>query len=355
MKIAILNDTHWGVRNDSQVFADYFRKFYDTVFFPTLKEKCVKTIFVVGDLFDRRKYINFVTLNNIKEIFMDPALEDGIEIHVAVGNHDTYYKNTNTVNSVRSLFGDSKYTNLFIYENEPVEFDYDGTKVMLAPWIAPDNYEDTVKAFQKTEAQILFAHLEIQGFEMMKGQVCDHGFNRKDFSKFDAVYSGHFHHPSTHDNITYMGAPYEMNWTDVDGKRGFHIFDTETREMEFIKNPYKMFKKIFYDDTDMTVENISNLDIDQLTNCYLKVIIRNKTNPYIFDLFLDRIQQAGAADVKVVEDHMNLDLIDEDDLVDEAQDTYTILNQYVDNIETNVNKDRIKKIIADLYNEALSI
>lgn len=355
MKIAIINDTHFGARNDNQVFADYFKRFYDNVFFPTLKERDIKTIFVVGDLIDRRKYINFVTLNNVKDTFMDPAFEAGIEVHVAVGNHDTYYKNTNKVNSVRSLFADSKYTNLHIYEEEPVEFDYDGTKVMLAPWIAADNYETSVKAFHETDAQILFAHLEIQGFEMLKGQVCTHGFNKKDFSKFDAVYSGHFHHPSTTDNITYMGAPYEMNWADFGGKRGFHIFDTDTREMEFIQNPYEIFKKVFYDDKDVTVEDIANLDINQLTGTYVKVIIKDKNNPYLFDLFLDRLQQAGAADIKVVEDHMNLDLVDDEDLIDEAQDTHTILNQYVDSIETQVSKDKIKKMITDLYHEAMNL
>lgn len=355
MKIAIINDTHFGARNDNQVFADYFKKFYDNVFFPTLKEQGIKTIFVVGDLIDRRKYINFITLNNIKETFLEPCYQNDIEVHVSVGNHDTYYKNTNKVNSVRSLFADSKYTNLHIYEDAPVEFDYDGTKVMLAPWIAQDNYETSINAFKETSAQILFAHLEIQGFEMLKGQVCTHGFDKKDFSKFDAVYSGHFHHPSTYDNICYMGAPYEMNWSDHDGKRGFHIFDSNDRSMTFVKNPYRIFNKIFYDDTNMTIEDITNFDTTLLTNSYVKVIIKNKTNPYIFDLYLDRIQQAMAADIKVVEDHMNLDLVDEDDLIDEAQDTHTILNQYVDSIETQVAKDKIKKMITDLYQEAMNL
>jgi hypothetical protein len=226
---------------------------------------------------------------------------------------------------------------------------------MLVPWIAQDNYDACVKAFQETEAQIMFAHLEIQGFEMLKGQVCTHGFDKKDFEKFDAVYSGHFHHPSTYGNITYMGAPYEMNWSDYDGKRGFHIFDSTDRSMTFIRNPYQVFQKVFYDDTNMTIEDVTTLDTEQLTNTYVKVIIKNKSNPYIFDLFLDRIQQSGAADIKVVEDHMNLDLVDEDDLIDEAQDTHTILNQYVDNIDTQVSKDKIKKMITDLYQEAMNL
>lgn len=355
MKIAVINDTHFGARNDNQVFAQHFKKFYDEVFFPTLRDQNIDTVFVVGDLIDRRKYINFVTLNHIKETFMEPCYNSGIEVHVAVGNHDCYYKNTNEVNSVRSLFENSKYTNIHIYEHEPVEFEYDGTKVMLVPWIAQNNYDVCVKAFQDTEAQILFAHLEIQGFEMLKGQICSHGFDKKQFSKFDAVYSGHFHHPSTYGNITYMGAPYEMNWSDYDGKRGFHIFDTSDRSMTFIENPHKIFKKVFYDDTDMSVEDVSSMDNKQLTDTFVKIIIKTKNNPYLFDLFLDHIQSAAPADIKVVEDHLNLDVVDENDMIDEAQDTHTILNQFIDNMDTQVSRDRIKKMITDLYQEAINL
>ena len=34
MKIAILNDTHAGARNSSEIFLDYFGRFYSEVFFP---------------------------------------------------------------------------------------------------------------------------------------------------------------------------------------------------------------------------------------------------------------------------------------------------------------------------------
>ena len=58
MKIALITDTHFGARNDSLLFLDFFRKFYENIFFPTLKERGIKEIIHLGDVVDRRKFIN---------------------------------------------------------------------------------------------------------------------------------------------------------------------------------------------------------------------------------------------------------------------------------------------------------
>jgi DNA repair exonuclease SbcCD nuclease subunit len=353
MKIAVITDSHWGARNDNAAFAEYFKRFYQEVFFPKIDELGIDTVIHLGDLVDRRKYINYVTARNLEQEFMVPLRERGITTHLILGNHDTYYKNTNEVNGPSQLL--KAYNELHIYGKEPVELEFDGTKVMLSPWICAENADATYKAFEDTKAQVLMGHFEIQGFEMMKGHLCDHGLDKNLFEKFDAVYSGHFHHPSSYNNITYLGAPYEMTWTDFEGKRGFHIFDTGDRSMTFVQNPLRMFHKIFYDDTDMTIEDVANLDTSFLTNTYIKVIVREKNNPYIFDLFLDRLQASGATDIKVVEDHMNLEGVDENDLLDEAQDTLTVLKQYVDGMEVKHDKSKIERCLRDLYQEAMSL
>ena len=79
-----------------------------------------------------------------------------------------------------------------------------------------------------------FGHLNINWYPMCKGRLSDHGYDRKDFSKFDMVFSGHFHTKSNDDKIHYLGAPYQMNWNDYDDQKGFHILDLKTREVEFI-------------------------------------------------------------------------------------------------------------------------
>jgi len=355
MKIAIVNDTHWGVRNDNKPIADFQARFWNEIFFPYLKENDIKTVFHLGDIVDRRKYINFVTAKRLEDEFIKPCADNGIELYVVAGNHDTFFKNTNEVNALRQLYGSSSYTNLHLYWDEPVELDMDGCKIMLSPWMCAENWDASVKAFQETKAQVLMGHFEITGFEMDKGHICTTGMDKNVFNKFDAVYSGHFHQPSSHGNITYLGAQYEMTWSDYDQKRGFSVFDTETREMTYVQNPLKIFHKIWYDDTDMTIEDIANLDTSLLTNTYIKVIITNKSNPYIFDLFLDRLQQAGATDIKVVDDHMNMDVVDETELIDEAQDTMTILRNYIDSIEISADKQRVEQYVQELYQEAMSL
>jgi DNA repair exonuclease SbcCD nuclease subunit len=355
VKIAILNDTHWGARNDNAAIGEHIIKFHREVFFPYLKEHGIDTVFHLGDLTDRRKYINFVTAKNMEENFFKICNEEGIKLYVIAGNHDTYFKNTNEVNSLRQLYNNSAYDNIELYWDKPIELDMDGCKIMLAPWICAENYDESMQAMADTQAQILMGHFEITGYEMDKGHICDHGMDRNVFSKFDSVYSGHFHQPSSHGNITYLGAQYEMTWADEGQKRGFNVFDTDTRTMTHVPNPYRQFHKILYDDADMTIEDVANLDTSGLTNTFIKVIVRNKTNPYIFDLFLDRLQQSQAADIKVVEDHQNLDVIDEEELLDEAQDTMTILKQYVHNLEFKGDKAKVEGFLRELYNEAINL
>jgi DNA repair exonuclease SbcCD nuclease subunit len=355
MKIAIVNDTHWGVRNDNKALADYQKQFWEEIFFPYLKENNIKTIFHLGDVVDRRKYINFVTAKRLEDEFIRPCVDNDIDLYMVAGNHDTFYKNTNEVNALKQLYGSSAYEKLHLYWDGPVELNMDGCDIMLSPWICADNYEQSMEAFKNTKAQILMGHFEITGFEMDKGHLCTNGMDKNVFSKFDAVYSGHFHQPSSHGNITYLGAQFEMTWADYDQKRGFSVFDTETREIEYIQNPLHIFHKIWYDDREMTIEDVANLDTTQLTNSYIKVIITNKENPYIFDLFLDRLQQSGASDIKVVEDHMNMDVIDEEELVDEAQDTMTILRNYIEQLEIKTDKQKVEDFVSNLYQEAINL
>jgi DNA repair exonuclease SbcCD nuclease subunit len=353
MKIAIITDMHIGVRGDSKIFADHQERFFKEIFFPYLDEHGIKTVLDLGDTFDRRKFVNFVTLKRSKDFFFNQLWSRNIEYHAVVGNHSVYYTNTNEVNSMDLLLGE--YSNFHIYEQEPKDLTFGSTRVTMVPWITKDNAEVCYNSIKESSAHILMGHFEIKGFEMMKGQLCDHGMDLNVFKDFEQVYSGHFHHPSSYGNIKYLGAPYEMTWSDYNGKRGFHILDTETRELEWIENPLKIFHKIEYDDADMSIDDIANLNTENIKDAYIKVIVKNRNNPYIHDLFISKLTDGGAADVKSIEDTLNIENEGVDDILDETQDTKDILHSFIDSLETNINKSNIKKLIDELYIEAQNV
>jgi len=351
MKICLLGDTHFGARNDHAAFHNHFEKFYTETLFPYLEENNIDTIVQFGDLFDRRKYINFLTLYRSREFFFEVAKRKGIDVHVFVGNHDTFFKNTNQVNSPQLLLGE--YDNIKTYSTHQ-EILFDGIKIALIPWICSDNEADIMKFVKETDAQILFGHLELKGFEMDRGVYSEHGMDASVFDKFDIVCSGHYHHKSSRGNIHYLGTPYELTWADYDDPRGFFIFDTDTRDLKFIKNPFTIFKMIDYDDKNKNMDDVLDIYFDEFADNYVKVIVKNKTNPYWFDLFINKLEAAGAIDIQIIGDYVELHMTDED-VADEAEDTLTILRKAVTNIEAGVENIELDKFLTSLYTEALYV
>jgi len=216
LKIALVTDTHFGARNDSLAFNDYFFQFYEQIFFPYLKENDITTVVHLGDVMDRRKFVSYRIAKDFRERFIDQFT--GIDFHMIVGNHDTNYKNTNSVNSLQELV-DGKHSNITVYP-ETTEVDFNGCKVLFVPWINSENMPNTMKMLKTSTAQICMGHLELNGFEMQKGLVMDHGWDKKEFKRFDMVMSGHYHHKSDDGQIFYLGTPYEIYWNDWNDPKG---------------------------------------------------------------------------------------------------------------------------------------
>jgi hypothetical protein len=209
-------------------------------------------------------------------------------------------------------------------------------------------------ALRDTKAEIVMGHFEIAGFEMDRGNIAHEGLDRKIFDRFDTVLSGHFHHKSTDGTITYLGNQYEITWADYGDTRGFHIFDTDKRDLTFVANPYKMFHKIIYDDTEQDFAFWNAYDFSQYANTFVKIVVVNKQNAYMFDTVIDNLHKGGVADVAVVEDFTDT-VIDDGDLVDQADDTLTIINRVIDTMGAIDDPSTLKSIIKELYLEALNV
>ena len=353
MKIALITDTHYGVRNDNVAFMDNSKRFLDEVFFPTIEREEIRTVVHLGDLVDRRKYINVHTARRLRQDFLEPLANGGYDVHFIAGNHDTYFKNTNSVNALQELVVD-KY-NFKVYDQIPREVEFDGTYVLMLPWICDENRQLCLDKIRSTPAQIIMGHLELAGFEMYRGSIVSHGDDRKLFDRFDMVLSGHYHHRSSDGSIHYLGSHAEFTWSDYDDRKGFHILDTETRNLTFIENPYTMFSKLWYDDVTPGREP-EGYDLSVLKGMNVKVIVTNKTDPYRFDLFINKLEKVGVLDMQIVEDHLNLAKEADTEIINEAESTMSIFKKYIDQVNNvNINKVRLEKTITDLYQEALTI
>ena len=343
MKVAIITDTHYGARKGSKHLHDYFELFYKNVFFPSLEEHKIDTVVHMGDIFDSRKAIDLQSLEWAKRVVFEPLKK--YKVHLAIGNHDCYYKNTNNVNSPQLLL--KSYPNISTY-SEPVEIKLDKLKVLFLPWINSENFNGTKELIESTKAKIAMGHLELNGFRATRGHLMETGMDIDIFNKFEKVFSGHFHTRSNDGKIYYLGNPYEMFWNDVNDPRGFHIFDTETLTHTPVNNPYKLFYNIYYEDT-----NYKLFDAREYEDKIVKVIVRHKSSVKDFEKFIDKLYQVGVQDLKIVE---NFDIHENADFdVDEDENTLSILSRYIDESEFEYDKNIIKDIFQNLYKQACEV
>lgn len=351
MRVAIISDTHWGVRNDSASFLNMSKRFLDDVFFPEIEKRGITTIVHLGDLVDRRKHINIQTANRLRQDFLEPIKARGLDLHMILGNHDVYYKNTNNVNAVQELCDETVKS-----YHDASEVLLHGTPVLFVPWICEENKMHSMGMIENSRSTICMGHLELQGFEMFRGSVCSHGEDRKLFDRFDLVLSGHFHHRSTDGSIVYVGSHGQFTWSDYGDDRGFHILDLQSKELTFIQNPYRMFTKCWYDDCAKTMEQIMDYDFWQHKGSYVKLVVTNKTNPFWFDRFCEQLEKVGVLNLQIVDDHLNLNLEDDSDIVDEAESTLDIFKKHINLVNTpNLNREKLELVITDLYNQALAV
>lgn len=347
MKIAILNDTHAGIRNSSDIFINYQEKFYTDVFFPYLIENDIKKIVHLGDYYEHRKFINFKALNANRMHFLEKLREYGIHMDIIPGNHDTYFKNTNDLNSLKELLG--HYMNEINIVMRPKVMKYDSLKVALIPWIAPDVEKETYEFLENCGADVIGGHFELNGFDMYRGMPCHDGMDRDVLDNFELVLSGHFHTKSQQGNIHYLGSQMEFFWNDAGDKKYFHVLDTETRELTAVHNPVTLFEKIYYDDEK---EDFLKVDVTKYKDKFVKIIVVNRSDHFIFDRFLDRLQTMNIHDLKIAE---NLNEFIGENVADsdiDIEDTQTLLSSYIDAVETPLDKDRIKNQVNELMIEA---
>jgi uncharacterized protein YqfB (UPF0267 family) len=235
--------------------------------------------------------------------------------------------------------------------SSPCEIEMDnGIKFLALPWINKSNYDESIKSIKNTNAEYVIGHLEIAGFQVLRGVKHEEGLDVNVFNKFEKVFSGHFHCKQADKNVEYLGTQYQITFNDLNERKGFHVFDTDTRELEYIRNPNKLFHQLGYDDKNY---DMMETNFDDFNKSFVKLVVQNKTNPIGFDSFMQSLYDAGAYEVSVIEDYSDQQTMTSS-VEDVSKDTLSLINEEIDKLE-NIDTNKLKKMIHELYVESLTV
>jgi DNA repair exonuclease SbcCD nuclease subunit len=340
-QVAIITDLHWGVRNSNQFFLDRQLEFYYNFFFPYLKDHGINDVWILGDVFENRKQINIQTLNHTKQFF--EFLNAEFKTVCIAGNHDFFYKNTNSVGSLDPILSQLKNIH-YIPVRDVVTID--SVNIGFISWISPDIRDESIRWIQTVDASILCGHFEINSFEIVKGVLCHSGFDQSMFERFDAVFSGHFHIRSKSGVISYLGNPYQTNWSEASYEKGFHLFDIPSRQLTFIPNPVSVFDVVRYtDDFD-----IVNFDPTRYHNKIVRIYADQCDNKKKFELMIERMSK-NCHSVEVVEDK---EVLVDSDGKEPPSDTAQLIRQFLDSCKIDhLDRKILDTMVFAIYQEAI--
>lgn len=345
--IAVINDTHFGARNDSPVFLENAMRFWEETFFPTLVERKVTKVLHLGDFLDRRKYVNFSTLAEVNRRFLAPMRAMGVHMDLILGNHDVFYKNTNSVNSPMELL--SSHSNVTVHRDPTILY-VEGVAVGLVPWITKDNSEECLGFLRDAPVDVIFGHLEITGYEAHRGIEFREGMDSSVLSRFLSVYSGHFHCRHAKGNVHYLGTQYQMTFGDLGERKGFHLYDPREDVMEFVENPLRMFHEIVYDDVE---NDHAAMDVVPYANSFVRLSVKRKTKPLVFDNLIDRLTEAPVHGISMEDSPLDEREEEGDGKADLSKGTMTLIYEEIDSMQGVADPVRLKDLIKDIHAEAV--
>lgn len=366
----MLNDIHFGVHNADEVFSNHQKLFFEEVFFPYCREHDIKNVFVLGDLYHNRTNLHVKSLYKSRKMFLEPLRDSGMHCEMILGNHDIFSNHISDISSVKEVLG--YFSNTVKIYTKPVEMTYDGTKVLWIPWINKSNLSKTKQMINDTDAKVAFSHLELNGFEYYPGIVSkinplkEH-VKTKDLEKFDAVYTGHYHHKSSKGNIHYLGSQTQMSWNDYGSAKFFHVWDSENpNELTEVRNPNELYSHYYYDDSKHSSfsEYLSEHEesFERIfRNKFVKVYVVNRQTPAIFDQLIPLLNKESCAhDIKIVEREFTKNnddngLLESIEQPIKAMSNQQLINTYVDEFYTekeDIEADLLKMMMNEIYSEA---
>lgn len=340
-EILFIGDTHISVSNASIPHHENMSKFFQDLF-DYVDKNGTRTILQLGDLFDVRKHINTWSLNFFRENFIKPVIERDLHVIILLGNHDIYYRESLQVSSVEEVL--TPYSEYFTIVKTPIDMVIENETFLLVPWVCKENTEEVQRAIQNSKSKYCAGHFEFNGFELFKGQLAKTHYNHDEYKKFEQVFSGHYHHMSSKDNVLYTGTPYELTWVDCDTPKG--MFSLKDSILTFIENPHKLYSAFRLSDHPKIAE-------DLIHKKFVKITVDTPLEPKQREALLDMVYSMQPHSVKLIESRTVVD-----DTVEVSHEATTsiseLIGEYVETVKLNENidKEKLNSILLSMFVEA---
>jgi len=352
MKLAIISDIHFGVRNENPTLLQSTINFFEKQFFPYLTKHNIQTVLCAGDIMDRRKYVNYFIYKSVLDHFVAPMKKQHIQFHTILGNHDCFYKNTNEINSLQLIF--SNESSWFHVYDHPEILNFGGKKFGMVSWISPENQIEITNFIKSADVDILFAHLELNGFSTAPGIIMSSGMDssQMNLDRFSLILSGHYHTRQRKGNVQYLGNHHEFSFADYGLEHGFHIYDTETGVLEFIENQDKVFFHITFDDSKFDYKKIVPEELEMYRGKFVKLIVQKSFNPAVLETFIQKVQQAGPEKLTIFDETLPTLSISS---CSGDENTMTLLKTYTkESVENEQQREQLDSLLTEIWTEASS-
>lgn len=329
MRLAIIGDLHFGIKDGSYNSFLYQKHFFEDVLIPNLKN--VDGLVFLGDMFHNRRIVNMRILSETIKLFNNLKESMNIPFYCVAGNHDLYFRNTYDTAAVKDILGNTAY-----YGDEDCYLISD--KCLVIHWKnSCEEYEELFKIIKEkhdvSKIEYIFGHFAIVGSKMVGNKVDDNSDDlRKEifldyFPNLKKVFSGHFHLPSENRFVKYVGVPYQLTWGEVDNSLGFYILDTDVSTLEFIENPYKIFKYIRVDD-NTSVKDILNDSFDFDYKMLYKIIYNGNDFEIPAKEIYNEILNKGHEALLIDENVYKISDVNNDDINNEVKNIGELIEYY---------------------------
>lgn len=352
MKILIFSDIHIHPHKKSTERLNHCLDALNWVFHMA-KDRSVKNIVFLGDLFHDRQRIDVLTYQKTFEIFERNLSGGELDVTLLLGNHDLWHYekcDVSSVNPLRSLPNvsvvgtpcvrelrdgkESFFMGFLPYTHNPME---DVKKIAM-------EWDEKVP---KSQIKVLGGHISVDGaiwnsiYNTISDVAIEHDgemvrVGPEIFEDWDRVFLGHYHaEQKLNEKVEYVGSPLQLSFGEASQKKHIIFFDTEKNESEYVENDFSPMHYI------LNENELSDID---LSGHFVRLEVEDITSKQMVEIRRKLIEESRVSTLEIKQAKKK----DDHAIKDAKAILYReeeMLEKYVEQAELGgLNKDTLIKI-----------